>query len=313
MNAAQYVRRGWRPLLTGLCLALAQGAGAVQAQTGSVVGRVIGHDGRPVLTAQVLIVGTSVGTLADADGRFRLDNVPAGAQRVRAVRIGYQTVTSPVTVQAGTPASVELRMVETAIALDEIVVTGAAGDTRRKAIGNAVSAVSAPRVLEAAPVANITEVLQAKTPGLTIMPGSGTAGTGANFRLRGASSIYAGNNPTVYVDGVRIHSGGLGNFNVFGQNTSALNAINPDDIESIEVIKGPAAATLYGAEAAGGVIQIITKKGRPGTLSWDARFEYGGNEWVDELRPVNYGVATAARIADTLNYPAYRGLRWATS
>jgi TonB-linked SusC/RagA family outer membrane protein len=283
---------------------------SVHAQTGTVVGRVIaGQTGRPVPAAQVVVVGTSIGILADADGRFRLDNVPAGTHQVRAVRIGYQAAGAPVTVQAGSSTSVELRMTETAIALDEIVVTGTAGDTRRKAIGNAVTSVNVGQVLDRAPVRTITEVLQARTPGLTLIPGSGTAGTGANFRLRGASSIYGGIRPTFYVDGVRIHSGGLGNFNVFGQNTSALDAINPADIESIEVIKGPAAATLYGAEAAGGVIQIITKKGRPGAITWDARMEYGGNEWVDELRPVNYGVATAARIADPVNYPAYQGLQ----
>jgi outer membrane receptor protein involved in Fe transport len=199
-------------------------------------------------------------------------------------------------------------MVETAIALDEVIVTGATGDTRRKAVGNAVSSISAPQILEQAPLSNVTEVLQARTPGLTLMPGSGTVGTGANFRLRGASSIYGGVRPTFYVDGVRIQSEGVGNFNVFGQNSSALDAINPNDIESIEVIT-PAAATLYGAEAASGVIQIITKKGRPGTVAWEGRFEYGGNSWPAELRPINYGLATAARIADATNYPAYQGLQ----
>lgn len=301
-----------RAALSGLalCLAMALLATPLEAQTGSVVGRVIdAQTGRPVATAQVAVSGTSLGALVDNEGRFRIDNVPVGSREVRAIRIGYQTATAVVTVQAGAPVTVELRMAESAIALDEIVVTGTAGDTRRKAIGNAVSSVSAAEMLEKAPAVNVTEVLQAKTPGLTLMPGSGTSGTGSNFRLRGASSIYGGVRPTVYVDGVRIHSGGSGNFDVFGQNTSALDAINPSDIESIEVIKGPAAATLYGAEAAGGVIQIITKKGRPGAVAWDARFEYGGNEWVESLRPINYGVATAARIADPVNYPGYQGLQ----
>ncbi|MEO5590729.1 MAG: TonB-dependent receptor, partial [Gemmatimonadaceae bacterium] len=139
--------------------------------------------------------------------------------------------------------------------------------------------------------------------------GSGSAGTSTNYRLRGAGSLYAGNSPTIYLDGVRLTDRNQGSFSVFGQTTSALDAINPNDIESIEVIKGPAAATLYGAEAAAGVIQIITKKGRPGKTRWEARVETGNAKWVDDLKPVNYGVATAARIADTLGYPGYRGLQ----
>ncbi len=303
-------RVGLRSIVSGAALALAFLTPSLQAQTGSIVGRVIdGQTGRPIQTAQVAVAGTSLGALVDNEGRFRIDNVPVGTHEVRAIRIGYQPASVSVTVSVGNPVSVELRLAETAIALDEIVVTGTAGDTRRKAIGNAVSTVNAAEALDLAPAVNVVEVLQAKTPGLTLMPGSGTSGTGTNFRLRGASSIYGGVRPTIYVDGVRIHSGGSGNFNVFGQNTSALDAINPADIESIEVIKGPAAATLYGAEAAGGVIQIITKKGRPGAVTWDANVEYGGNEWVDALRPINYGVATAARIADPTNYPGYQGLQ----
>jgi len=310
MRSAPFARA--RPSRVGslstIVLGLALFASPASGQTGSVLGRVVdGQTGQPIATAQVVISGTTLGVLVDAEGRFRIDNVPVGVREVRAVRIGYLPATATVTVSAGAPVSVELRMTETAIALDEIVITGTAGDTRRKAIGNAVSSVNASRIMESAPAMNVTEVLQAKTPGLTIMPGSGTAGTGSNFRLRGATSVYANTQPTIYVDGVRIRSGTSGNFNVFGQETSALDAINPDDIESIEVIKGPAAATLYGAEAAAGVIQIITKKGRPGAVQWDARAEYGGSTWVDALRPINYGVATQARINDPVNYPGYQG------
>jgi TonB-linked SusC/RagA family outer membrane protein len=291
-------------------LVLALFGAPLRAQTGTVIGRVVdGQTGRPIATAQISVTGTGLGVLVDADGRFRIDDVPVGTREIRAVRIGYQPASVSVTIGAGTPASIELQMTETAIALDEIVITGTAGDTRRKAIGNAVSSVNASEILERAPALTVTELLQARTPGLTILPGSGTAGTGSNLRLRGATSVYANTQPTVYVDGVRIGSGGTGNFDVFGQTTSALDAINPADIESIEVIKGPAAATLYGAEAAAGVIQIITKRGRPGEVQWDARMEYGGNEWVDDLRPMNYGVANDDRIADPVNYPAYQGLQ----
>ena len=303
--------RRWRwSLAIAVISAWAAFAAPLQAQGGAITGRVIESlTGRPIPSVRVTVVGTTLGAVSGDDGRFRIDRVDAGAQSVRAVRIGFTPATAAVNVVAGASASVELTMAQTAIGLDQIVVTGTAGEVRRRTIGNAVTTLSVDELRVSAPVLNITEVMQSKTPGLTLLPGSGTAGTGANYRLRGAKSVYGNTQPTVYVDGVRVNSGSTGNFNVFGQSTSALDAINPADIESVEVIKGPAAATLYGAEAAAGVIQIITKKGRPGRVTWDSRFEYGGNEWMDALRPINYGLATAARIADTLNYPAYKGLK----
>ena len=278
------------------------------AQNGTVTGRVTdARSGAPITTAQVTISGTSLGAAVDAEGRFRIANVPPGSREVRARSIGYQPVAATVSVAADASADVSLTMNESATALDAVVVTGTAGDTRRRAIGNAVSTVSVSDVVGKSNLSNVTEVLQSKVPGLTLMPGSGEVGTSTNYRLRGAGSLYAGNNPTIYVDGVRVNSRGQGNYTVFGQNTSSLDAINPEDIESIEVIKGPAAATLYGAEAAAGVIQIITKKGQPGRIRWDARWETGHSWWPESMRPINYGVSTAARIADPTNYPGYIG------
>src|SRR5947209_943204 len=272
---------------------LAIGAPHLLAQNGTLTGRVTdARSGAPITTAQVTIGGTSLGAVVDADGRFRIVNVPPGSHEVRVRTIGYQPATATFSVAADGTANVNLSLNESATALNAVVVTGTAGDTRRRAIGNAVSTVSVSDVVGKSNVTNVTEVLQSKVPGLTLMPGSGEAGTSTNYRLRGAGSLYAGNNPTIYVDGVRVTSRGQGNYTVFGQNTSSLDAINPNDIESIEVIKGPAAATLYGAEAAAGVIQIITKKGQAGRIRWDARFETGHSTWPESMRPINFAVST---------------------
>jgi TonB-dependent starch-binding outer membrane protein SusC len=289
-------------------LLLAPAVMPIMAQTGTVTGRVTdSRSGAPVTSAQVRIVGTTLGAAVDAEGRYRVANVPAGAHEISARTIGYEPTTAPFTLTAGGTATVNLTMTVSVTSLNAVVVTGAVGDTRRRAIGNAVSSVSVADVVGKTSVSNVTEVLQSKVPGLTLMPGSGEAGTSTNYRLRGAGSLYAGNNPTIYVDGVRVQSRGQGNYTVFGQTSSSLDAINPNDIESIEVIKGPAAATLYGAEAAAGVIQIITKKGRPGETRWDARVETGHSTWPDEMRPINYAVSTPARIADPVNYPGFIG------
>jgi TonB-linked SusC/RagA family outer membrane protein len=291
-------------------LLLSAAASTLAAQTGTVTGRVIdSRTGEPVTSAQVRIVGTTLGGTVDEQGRYRVGGVPAGTHQVTARTIGYQPNTATFTLAAGGTATVDLALTEAATALDAVVITGAVGDTRRRAIGNAVSSVQVADVVGKTSVSNVTEVLQSKVPGLTLMPGSGEAGTSTNYRLRGAGSLYAGNNPTIYVDGVRVNSRGQGNYTVFGQTTSSLDAINPNDIESIEVIKGPAAATLYGAEAAAGVIQIITKRGRPGQTKLDARVESGYSTWPDDMRPINYAVATPARIADPVNYPGFVGMQ----
>ncbi|MFL5639577.1 MAG: SusC/RagA family TonB-linked outer membrane protein [Gemmatimonadaceae bacterium] len=307
-QVSEWWHRNTRWLAVLSLFALPFAAQPVAAQNGTLVGRVIdARTGTPVTTAQVTVTGTSLGAPVDAEGRFRIANVPPGRHEVRARSIGYQPAAASVTVAADGSADVNLSMNESATALDAVVVTGTAGDTRRRAIGNAVSTVNVSDVVGKSSASNITEVLQSKVPGLTLLPGSGEAGTSTNYRLRGAGSLYAGNNPTIYVDGVRVNSRGQGNYNVFGQTTSSLDAINPNDIESIEVIKGPAAATLYGAEAAAGVIQIITKRGAPGKIRWDARWETGHSTWPESMRPINYALSTAARIADPANYPGFIG------
>ena len=307
-NVNAWLSRGSSMLSGALLLLFVLAAAPLSAQTGTVTGRVTdAASGAPVRLVQVTIAGTALGAVTDNDGRFRLTNVPATAREVRAKRIGYNPAVATFSLDGGGNATVALSMSESVTTLDATVVTGAVGDTRKRAIGNSVAIVNASEVVGRSAVANLTEVLQAKTPGLTLMPGSGTVGTGANYRLRGAGSLFAGNSPTIYVDGVRVSQRSQGSYDTFGQTTSSLDAINPADIEAIEVIKGPAAATLYGAEAAAGVIQIITKKGRAGAIKWEARAETGSSDWDKNLRPVNFAIATAARLADTVTWPGFKG------
>lgn len=289
-------------------MALALAAHPLIAQTGTLVGRVTNAlTGAPVTGVQVTVSGTQLGAPVDADGRFRISNVPVSAREVRARGLGYKPIAVAFSLTPNGTATVTLSMLVSVVELDATVITGSVGDTRRRAVGHSVAVLNASEVVGRSAVANLTEVLQAKTPGLTLMPGSGTVGSAANYRLRGAGSLNASNSPVIYVDGVRVSSRTQGNFSALGQNTSALDAINPADIESIEVIRGPAAATLYGAEAAAGVIQIFTKKGRSGRIKWESRLETGQSDWDKNLRPVNFAVATTARLADPVNWPGFIG------
>ena len=289
-------------------LAIVCGFQPALAQTGTVVGRATDAlTSASVSSAQVHLEGMGTGVLVNVDGRFRLANVPAGAHTISVRGIGYKPTTLAFTLAPGETKTLDVSLTPSGLELDAVVVTGSVGDTRRRAVGNSVGVIDAIDVVSRSSVANLAEVVQAKTPGLALLQPSGTAGTAASFRLRGTGSLGAGNSPTVYVDGVRLSSRDQGNYDVFGQTTSALDAVNPSDMESIEVIKGPSAATLYGSEAAAGVMQIITKSGRPGQTRWEARFEAGRSDWDPALRPVNYAVATADRLADPASWPGFVG------
>ncbi len=270
---------------------------AAQA-TGTIRGTVTeASSQRPLSGAQVTVVGGSRRAVTNAAGEYVLANVPAGTVNVRAELLGHTGSSRSVNVTAGGTATANFTLGTSAIALDALVVTGTPGATERRSVGNVVTTVNASEITDRAPVANVAQLLQARAPGLTVLPGSGTAGAAASIRIRGTGSISGGNQPIFYIDGVRMNSNTI-DPGVAGQQLSTLDAINPEDIESIEVIKGPAAATLYGAEAAAGVIQIITKKGKVGDqkIQWSAKTEQGFTRWGAPM-PTNYLLCSPARIA----------------
>ena len=309
--------RNWRGRILSAAMAavalLAAAAPITAQNTGSIRGKVTDAvTARPLAGAQVFIPGTSKGTLTNATGDFLILTVDPGAHTLRVEMIGMGAQEKPVTVTAGGTAQVDFALSQSAISLDEVVVTGTPGATQRRAIGNTVSTINAADVVQAAPVTSIDQLLTARTTGLTVMAGAGTAGTAGNIRIRGANSLNAGIRPIFVVDGVRIQTSFAdsenADFGVLGQERNPLNAINPEDIESIEVIKGPAASTLYGAEAASGVIQIITKKGRKGSQSveFTAKAERGSTEWFLD-HPVNWKECTRSMIGSA-TWPGCAGL-----
>ena len=278
--------------------------------TGTIRGHVVeAASGRGLSDVQVTVTGTTRGAVTNANGDFTIDNVPAGAYTVAARRIGYARRVTSVTVSAGQTARADFSLTIAATQLDAIVTTGTAGAVEKRTVGNAITQIDVADVMAKTNVVNVTDVLVGRSPGVTVAAGSGTPGTASEIRVRGASSLTL-SPPVVFIDGVRMSTAGLGNFdpsgqglsaNSGGQGANALDLINPDDIESMEIIKGPAAATLYGADAANGVIQIITKKGARGQqrAQWGARIESGFNDLGSVTLPNNYTLCTQARISAT--------------
>ena len=257
-------------------------AGQPPAAAGRLTGTVTdAASGAPVDGAQVRVNGTSLGTLTNAEGRYAFPAVPAGTVTLTVRRIGYAEATrAGVAVTAGGTATADVALAQMTRTLNEVVVTGTPGGAQKRTIGNAVATVRADSLLASAPIANVNQLVGQRTPGVMMLPGTGQVGTGAAVRIRGNTSLSLSNEPLIYIDGVRMDSdANRGPGQRGGSNVSALNDIHPDDIESMEIIKGPAAATLYGTEASNGVIQIITKRGASGAPQFDVSAR-GGTNWL---------------------------------
>jgi TonB-linked SusC/RagA family outer membrane protein len=254
-------------------------ATGVSAQNGTIVGRVLDRtSARPLAGAQVFIETSGLGTLSDAAGRYALANVPAGQVTVTAQIIGYGLLQQTTTVAAGQTVALNFNLSQEALGLDEIVVTGTPGGTQRVAIGNVVERVDMSSRVEVSPSVGVQELISSRTPGVTAQGLNGMVGGGTSMRIRGVSSLAQGSNPLLFVDGVRVDNNPESGPELrAGRAASRMNDFNPDDIESIEIIKGPAAATLYGTEASNGVIHIITKKGVSGAPTLDVTTRQGAN------------------------------------
>lgn len=284
-------------------------AGALQAQTGTISGKVTDAATKlPIADVRVVISGTAFETQTNKDGEYRLLNVRPGVTGISAFRIGYKAKLDTATVVAGQTVTLDLQMSQSVINLSEVVVTGTAGNQERKAQAALVASVGAADIIKDAPVTNVANLLQSRVPGVALSSQSGTKGTATQIRIRGASSINLSNQPLLFIDGVRVNEGQIGS-GQSGQSFDRLNDLNPEEIESIEVVKGPAAATLYGADASAGVIQIITKKGRAGSNNFQQtlRLEQGQANVDYWDIPDNYGNCTAALVAATSTNPLCRG------
>ena len=258
-------------------------AGPLAAQQGSVGGVVVNEEtGRPLSGAQVTLEGTSLGTLTSEDGRFLITGVSGTEVELRVTMLGYGSVVRSVRVG---DLGLRITLSPSAIQLDQIVVTGTAGGQARRSLGNTVTTLDAAEIVDKAPVQTVAELLNGRSPGVAIIHTTGMIGGGHRVRIRGSSSFSLSNEPLVYIDGVRVNNdqatGPISQ--AFGSRSiSRWNDFNPEDIESIEIIKGPAAATLYGTEASNGVVQIITKRGRAGAPRFSLSVQQGASWWDPE-------------------------------
>ena len=254
-------------------LLLAPSLGAQQ-----ITGRVTNSQtGASLAAVQVFIAGSGIGALSQQNGRYLLLNVPAGTHTLTAQRIGYGQQSAEVTVAAGETVVRDFALAEEALGLDEIVVTGAAGGARQREIGTAVSRIDATEIIQMRAAPSLASALQGQVAGLMMTQSGPQAGSAPNIALRGRNSVAQGDDPLVYVDGVRMFARRTGTRqNGNDADFNPIAHIKAEDIERVEVVRGPAATTLYGTEASGGVIQIFTKRGSADMpTQWSAGMSMG--------------------------------------
>jgi TonB-linked SusC/RagA family outer membrane protein len=262
-------------------------------QRGTVTGLVTDEaTGEPIIAAQVFIAGTQLGGLTDQRGRFVLTSVPAGERQVRVTILGYSQVAQTVNVPEGGSVTADFTLRQTAVELGGIVVNAITGDqVRRRELGNTVGTIDMNN-LQRAVISKPADILTGRVAGVDVRQVNGTTGTGQKIRIRGANSVSLSNEPLIIVDGVRYDNGTDFMDPGFSEGApdqvpNRLNDLNPDDIDSIEILKGPAASGIYGTAASNGVILITTKRGSSGPTRWSFYAEGGvlddKNEYPDNL------------------------------
>lgn len=246
---------------------------------GSITGRVTDSASRvAVVRAMVSIEGGARRATTDDEGRFRLAEVAVGAHTVTVRRIGYAPAERLIMVPDGANVVADFALAAVASRLNEVVTT-VTGPQRRLEVGNVIGVIDADSVVRSSPVNSLSDLINARVPGAQVVLNNGMAGTAPRIRIRGLNSLTVNNDPLLVVDGIRVENstGTLGSG--YGQTAGRLNDLNPEEIESIEIVKGPSAATLYGTDAANGVIVVKTKRGRAGRTSWNV---YGETGIVDQ-------------------------------
>ena len=299
-------------LLLGLTLFLVNAMAFAQGRvvTGTVTSL---EDGMGVPGATVLVKGTTIGTATDIDGKYSI-NIPAGSNVLVFTFVGLISQE----VNIGNRSTINVALDADVTALSEVIVTGYGTQPKREVTG-AVSSVKGDAI-QNLPLQSFDRALQGRAAGVQVRSSNGLPGGAVNIRIRGVGSVNAGNEPLFIVDGVQLNNQSNASFT----QSNPLAFLNPNDIESMEILKDAASAAIYGSQAANGVVIITTKKGKQGK----AKFEFnafsgetqpmkfldvlGGSEWYTMRRNAQINSGSASPEADALNTMGRRPANWAT-
>jgi TonB-linked SusC/RagA family outer membrane protein len=282
-----------------LLFAAYAGIAGAQVQRGIITGRVTeAATGNPIPSAQILVTGSTAAAQTNVDGQYTLRGLAPGQVEVRALRVGFVEVRQRATVTSAQSTTLNFQMTAVALTLNPVVTT-ATGEQRRIEVGNSIAQVNAAELVQRSAVANMADLLTSRAAGVMVIPGTQT-GAGVRVRIRGTSSLSLSNNPIYVVDGIRVEgTTGSMSVGVGGTTPARINDLNPQEIENIEVVRGPSASTLYGTDAANGVIVITTKRGIAGRAQWNYLTEQTGIADFNKYPDAFWGWRTGTTAATT--------------
>lgn len=264
--------------------------GFVQTKAQLVVqGKILDKNGAPVPIANIWVVGTQYGTASDRDGDYSIRiQKPSPQGTILEVRfVGYKTQRQTVTVTSGT-VELNFELESDILELDQVIKTGVSDAIPKRSLGNSISTVQA-KDLETSGSEQVDASLSGKIPGALVQVNSGNPGGGTSIRLRGLSTLNSGTSDPLYiVDGVVIDNNAMPLIDIGGNSSNRLADLDPNDVERIEVVKGAAAAAMYGSRANNGVIQIFTKRGDAGGLRVRLSSSAGFDQIITKLDMIDY-------------------------
>lgn len=249
-----------------------------QAGTGRITGRITDKDsGRPIESAQLVIDGTRVGATSNGAGVVAVTGISPGTYQLRVIRLGYQSMTMSVTVGPADSVSTDFSLARAPYQLESVVTT-ATGQQLSRGLGHSIARIDVGDLTQEQPITSFQDLLNGRAAGVTMMASNGSIGGGARVRIRGMSSLTLSNDPLLIIDGIRTEQSSPalgGTLYIGGGRPNFMNNLNPEEIENIEIAKGPAASSLYGTQAANGVIVVTTRRGRAGPPKWHMYAEGG--------------------------------------
>ncbi len=277
-------------------------ANASVPAVGIISGKVVDSTSKDALSgATVTVEGTKLSATTDSKGSYTIRSVAEGKRKIAVRRLGYKSTSREVTVAENETVVADFVLMRAATMLEEVVST-ASGQQRRLEVGHVINHVNADSIAPTAPITSLTDLLTGRAAGVQVLQTNGLVGSGVGIRIRGQSSMVLNSDPIVIVDGQRQdNTVGGGYSGWYGGYTtpSRLNDIDFSQVESVDILSGPAASTEYGTDAANGVIVIKTKRGRPGKTQWHASAERGFSEVPNKFTPTywTHGTWTAAGTA----------------
>lgn len=241
-------------------------AAMLNAQSGSVSGSIVDSKGLPLIGANVVVKGTTNGTITDIDGNYLIPKVDLGQQVIVASFIGFASEEIAVTIANEQTVTINFTLIEDITTLDELVVIGYGTVKKSDATGSVVAIKSED--FNKGAISTPDQLITGKVAGVQITSGGGAPGSGQTIRIRGGASLNASNDPLIVIDGVPIDNYGISGL------ANPLSSINPNEIESMNILKDASAAAIYGSRGSNGVIIITTKKGKIGQ---PLKIEYQGS------------------------------------